>query len=123
MTADTVRCRRRVSLTAKAVTQEFYSKGETMTEQKEREAVKRLRGYHDRLVSEHGILYNTDESFLRWVADVLKDIRAEDMKRVKALFETPEYKTCPECKGAKLVRYTFEVAQCETCKGTGKVTL
>jgi len=51
------------------------------------EAVKRLRRYHDRLVSEHGIPYNTDESFLRWVADVSKYIRAEEMRRLKRVLE------------------------------------
>jgi hypothetical protein len=80
---------------------------------RDREAFDRLRMYF-RLNFTDGA---SDGAFLKWCADMVKQSARESLYKV-----TPADKTCPECKGAKLVRYTFEVAPCETCKGTGKVT-
>ena len=33
--------------------------------------------------------------------------------------EPPQGVTCPECKGAKLVRFITGMGVCPTCKGTG----
>lgn len=51
------------------------------------EVVRRLQMYFRRkpsLVWQYGA---SDEGFMRWVRDVLKVIRAEDMKSVKQMFE------------------------------------
>jgi hypothetical protein len=60
---------------------------EPQTTDKDSEAVRRLQMYfrnNPALVWQYGA---SDEDFMRWVKSVLKVIRADDMERVKQLFD------------------------------------
>ncbi len=51
-------------------------------QQKDYDAVKQLREYYARAYD-----LKTDIEFMQWITDVMKLIRADDYKRVKATFE------------------------------------
>ncbi len=54
---------------------------------KDRQAVKRLQEYFRRRAWDLKIGLITDETFTRWLGDVLKNIRQEEYQRVKTILE------------------------------------
>lgn len=63
------------------------TKKELLIQDKEVEAVKRLRMFYRQrpeLVFQYG---GSDENFIQWLSDVLKVIRVEEMQSVKKILE------------------------------------